>query len=83
MAMTSQDLVVLLVAFIQKYGILDTLQIEGKWLDEAVHRITTGDSEVTIKVVGDLQADALNITALFTDAQRAEWDRLGMGEGET
>lgn len=73
------DLIVLTVAMIQKYGITDTMQLEGKWLKEAQKLITKrGKGHVTLAFTSDPQGEQVNITCLFEDAQREEWARMGM-----
>ena len=78
MAITSDDLIVLTVSFIHKYGIMDSMFIEGEWLRQAVDSITAGGGHVTLAVTSDPQEKGVNITALFTDEQRAEWERMGV-----
>ncbi len=78
MAIVLEDFLVLTVAMIRKYGVMDTMQIEGKWIQEAADVITESGGSVSIVFTGDPQAEFINITCLFSDKQREEWKRMGM-----
>ena len=78
MAIVTEDLIVLTVAMIQKYGIMDTIAVEGKWLQEAQDLIENGGGMVSLAFTGDPQGEFINITCLFNDEQREEWRRMGM-----
>ncbi len=78
MAIIQEDLIVLVIAMIQKEGILDTMQIEGKYLEQAKDRIEAEGGKVSLAFTGDPQGKYINITCLFSDEQREEWVRLGM-----
>ena len=77
---TEDDLIVLTVAMIQKHGVMDTMEIEGKYLEAASKRITNeGDGKVKLAFTSDPQGELINISCLFGQKQIEEWDRMGMG----
>lgn len=78
MAIIIEDLVVLVAAMIEKYGVMDTMQIEGKYISGARDRIEKGTGFVSLAFTGDPQGEYINITSLYTDEQREEWRRMGM-----
>ena len=70
------------VAMIQKYGVMDNLQLEGKWIDEACDLVKGGDGKVSLAFTADPQGEYINITCLFGDKQREEWSKMGLKVGE-
>lgn len=77
---TEDDLIVLTVAMIQKHGVMDTMEIEGKWLKEAADMIeNTGEGKVKLAFTSDPQGEFINVTCLFGQKQMDEWDKMGMG----
>jgi len=82
MAITEDDLVVLTVALVQKYGENDTLQLEDKWIGEASTRIEDHGGKISLIFTADPQGKLVNITCIFPEEQRKEWARMGITRGD-
>jgi len=63
---------------IQKHGIMDTMEIEGKWLKEATKKIGE-EGKVKLAFTADPQGKFINVSCLFGQKQMDEWDKMGMG----
>ena len=72
------DLIVLTVAMIQKYGVMGTMEIEGTYIEKARDLIME-DGKVKLAFTADPQGEFINITCLLGQKQMDEWDRMGMG----
>ena len=78
MAIEEADLVVLTVAMIQKYGVVDTMQLEGQYIETARDMIEKQGGHVSLVFTSDPLGSYINITCLFSEEQRKEWERMGM-----
>ena len=79
MAITSDDLMVLTIAMVQKHGYMNTMQIDGKFLERARDLIIAGDGSVRLALTADPQGEYVNVTCLFGKKQMDEGERMGMG----